>query len=171
MTPDTGQFREVETNNLLIDRRLTGTAAKPSIRFGDGDTGFYENTDDSVLLVSAGSGYAMRWNGAGANVNQTNGAMMRNVDSTATAPAFAFVSDTDTGIGWAGADECALVAGAKQGLTAQEGLLGTVGTHAFIPNTTTAPTSNPTGGGVMYVSGGALYFRGSSGTVTTLGLA
>jgi hypothetical protein len=37
-----------------------------------------------------------------------------------------------------------------------------------IINATTVPTSNPTGGGVLYVEGGALKYRGSSGTVTTI---
>ena len=37
-----------------------------------------------------------------------------------------------------------------------------------IANATTVPTSNPTGGGVLYASGGALYWRGSSGTVTMI---
>lgn len=32
----------------------------------------------------------------------------------------------------------------------------------------TAPTANPSGGGVLYVDGGALKYRGSSGTVTTI---
>jgi hypothetical protein len=35
-------------------------------------------------------------------------------------------------------------------------------------NATTAPASNPTGGGVLYVESGALKYRGSSGTVTTI---
>ena len=38
----------------------------------------------------------------------------------------------------------------------------------FIANRTTAPTSNPVGGGVLYVEAGALKYRGSSGTVTTI---
>jgi hypothetical protein len=33
---------------------------------------------------------------------------------------------------------------------------------------TTAPTTNPTGGGFLYSEGGALKWRGSSGTVTTI---
>jgi len=41
----------------------------------------------------------------------------------------------------------------------------------FIANATTAPTGTPTGGGVLYVEGGALKYKGSSGTVTTLGVA
>lgn len=41
----------------------------------------------------------------------------------------------------------------------------------FIANATTVPTSNPTGGGILYVENGALKYRGSSGTVTTIGPA
>jgi hypothetical protein len=35
----------------------------------------------------------------------------------------------------------------------------------------TAPTANPSGGGVLYVDSGALKYRGSSGTVTTIAAA
>jgi hypothetical protein len=35
----------------------------------------------------------------------------------------------------------------------------------------TAPTANPSGGGVLYVESGALKYRGSSGTVTTIAAA
>lgn len=38
----------------------------------------------------------------------------------------------------------------------------------FIANRTTAPTTNPVGGGILYVEAGALKYRGSSGTVTTI---
>ena len=38
----------------------------------------------------------------------------------------------------------------------------------FIANSTTAPTTNPVGGGILYVEAGALRYRGSSGTVTTI---
>lgn len=37
-----------------------------------------------------------------------------------------------------------------------------------VANTSTAPSSSPTGGGYLYVESGALKFRGSSGTVTTI---
>lgn len=50
------------------------------------------------------------------------------------------------------------------------GLAGTGGGTGVIAiaNATTAPTSNPTGGGILYVEGGALKYRGSNGTVTTI---
>jgi hypothetical protein len=38
----------------------------------------------------------------------------------------------------------------------------------FIANRVVAPSSNPTGGGILYVEAGALKYRGSSGTVTTI---
>ena len=38
----------------------------------------------------------------------------------------------------------------------------------FIGNANTVPTSNPTGGGILYVESGALKFRGSSGTVSII---
>lgn len=40
-----------------------------------------------------------------------------------------------------------------------------------IANAATVPTTNPTGGGVLYVQAGALKYRGSSGTVTTIAAA
>lgn len=39
---------------------------------------------------------------------------------------------------------------------------------AFIRDAPTAPTSDPSAGGYLYASGGALYWRGSAGTVTQI---
>lgn len=41
----------------------------------------------------------------------------------------------------------------------------------FLANRTTAPTSNPTGGGILYAESGALKYRGSGGTITTVAAA
>lgn len=38
----------------------------------------------------------------------------------------------------------------------------------FIANRDTAPTANPTGGGILYAEAGALKWRGSAGTITTI---
>lgn len=43
--------------------------------------------------------------------------------------------------------------------------------YLLIPNASTVPASNPVGGGYLYVQAGALKYRGSSGTVTTIALA
>lgn len=39
----------------------------------------------------------------------------------------------------------------------------------YVRDAVTAPTGDPIGGGFLYASGGALYWRGSAGTVTQLG--
>lgn len=52
-------------------------------------------------------------------------------------------------------------------LLTQGDAAGGVGVVA-ITNRTTAPTSNPVGGGILYVEAGALKYRGSAGTVTTV---
>ena len=41
----------------------------------------------------------------------------------------------------------------------------------FLANCNTAPSSNPSGGGFFYASGGALYWLGSSGTSTMIASA
>jgi len=48
---------------------------------------------------------------------------------------------------------------------------GGAGAVMFIANAGTNPSTNPTGGGVVYVEAGALKYRGSSGTVTTIAAA
>ncbi len=48
---------------------------------------------------------------------------------------------------------------------------GGTGSVIGIQNATVVPSTNPTGGGVIYAEAGALKYRGSSGTVTTLGAA
>jgi hypothetical protein len=42
------------------------------------------------------------------------------------------------------------------------------GTNVMFMANGTAPSTNPSGGGILYVESGALKFRGSSGTVTTI---
>jgi hypothetical protein len=48
---------------------------------------------------------------------------------------------------------------------------GSAGAVIGMKNVTTAPTTNPTGGGILFVEAGALKFRGSGGTVTTIAAA
>jgi hypothetical protein len=54
------------------------------------------------------------------------------------------------------------------GLFAASGSFGGGGGVLSIANAGTVPTSNPSGGGILYVEAGALKFRGSSGTITTI---
>jgi hypothetical protein len=38
----------------------------------------------------------------------------------------------------------------------------------FVQNASVVPTTNPSGGGILYASGGALFWRGSGGTITPI---
>lgn len=48
------------------------------------------------------------------------------------------------------------------------GFGGGAGPMVFIANDSSDPSTNPVGGGILFVSNGALKWRGSSGTVTTI---
>lgn len=52
--------------------------------------------------------------------------------------------------------------------TASEPNWQTMDRGLFIGNVASLPTGNPVGGGFLYVHGGALKFRGTSGTITTI---
>jgi len=54
------------------------------------------------------------------------------------------------------------------GLAASTGSFGGGQQVVFIGNSGLIPSTNPTSGGILYVEAGALKFRGSSGTVTTI---
>lgn len=64
-------------------------------------------------------------------------------------------------------NDITLIAGGNIGLGAGASAGGGV-LCIFIPNRTTAPTTNPTAGGILYVESGALKYRGSSGTITVI---
>lgn len=57
------------------------------------------------------------------------------------------------------------------GLLTASGSFGSGAKVLFIANATTVPTTNPTGGGILYAEAGALKWRGSAGTVTTIAAA
>lgn len=65
----------------------------------------------------------------------------------------------------------ATATGANAAFFASAGSYGGATGALFLANAATVPASNPTGGGLLYVESGALKYRGSSGTVTTLGPA
>ena len=89
-----------------------------------------------------------------------------------TNAATVYIEGAATGTGVPSNNYALLVAAGVSRFDANIGL----GTNDFgsgvkvigIANVTTAPTANPSGGGVLYVEAGALKYRGSSGTVTTI---
>jgi hypothetical protein len=53
-------------------------------------------------------------------------------------------------------------------LNSGSGSFGGGSAVTFIGNAATAPTSNPTGGGILFVNAGALQYRGTSGSARTI---
>jgi hypothetical protein len=62
----------------------------------------------------------------------------------------------------------AFFTGALQLGSTSADLGGSSGVVISIKNATTAPTTNPTGGGILWVEAGALKYKGTSNTVTTI---
>lgn len=91
-------------------------AASPSIAFGDGNTGFYENADNFLSVAIAGV-REFAW-GAGTFQGITSGAgAIFNEATTATNPTLIpFNTDADTGIGSAGSNILSLIAGGIEGV-------------------------------------------------------
>jgi hypothetical protein len=87
-----------------------------------------------------------------------------------TTASFLNFSTTASGVAFAGTYRLRVAAGVTSLNSVSPQAAG--GTDVvFIGNAGGTPTSNPTGGGILYVESGALKYRGSSGTITTLGVA
>lgn len=112
-------------------------------------------------------------------MNISSFGLYRGASGSAAFPGLSFTADSDCGVYRNAADSLGLATGgaARQLWTTSGTQLG--GTAAFgggvgvvgITNATTVPTTNPSGGGILYTEAGALKYRGSSGTVTTLAAA
>jgi hypothetical protein len=88
-----------------------------------------------------------------AYINNAGNMKLANISGTDTLTAVTFTTARNIQLGG--------------GAASSGGGTGVIG----ISNAGGTPTSNPTGGGILYVEAGALKYRGSSGTITTLGNA
>jgi hypothetical protein len=100
---------------------LLGSAALPSLAFGDGDTGFFEGIDDNLGISIAGT---QRWFLSGDSFAANSGGAspaMLNEATSSTNPVFTpRRSDIDTGIGSAVADQLDLIAGGLSCIAVRE---------------------------------------------------
>jgi hypothetical protein len=167
----TANLLELQRNDLSIAFRVRNNG-----NFGAGGlitatTGFINND----LTGSSSIGFVIRGAaGQSANLQEwqnSGGTAIANVSSTGTITStqylkslgFRALSDDSVIFISAGSRNLQLFS-ATSSVGGGNGVLG-------IANATTVPTSNPTGGGILYVEAGALKYRGSSGTITTLGAA
>ena len=97
-----------------------GSVSKPSLSFGDGDSGFYESADDEIRVSLAGT---YRWSYAGVQLHSSTaaGPAIRDEAATSTNPTLLpNRADADTGIGWGVADTLSLVAGSISAVQLKE---------------------------------------------------
>ena len=100
---------------------LENDAVTPTIRFGDGDSGFYEQSDDILIVGLAGAAKARfdtSWLIKGINTNSA-GILLAN-PSTTQPTIMPNNSDADTGVGHGAADQLSLIAGGVEGLRITE---------------------------------------------------
>ena len=86
------------------------SAANPTLNFGDGNTGIRESEDNQMRFVANGSD-VFRLDAGGFFGGSAGHPYMIKEVASSTNPVFTFTSDTNTGIGQAGADTGSLVAG------------------------------------------------------------
>ena len=92
-----------------------GSAGAPTYSFAsDPDTGFFRFNTNTIGVALGGSTKFLFTGGANGTFNGqvANGPTLRNIGSTATVPNIGpSTSDSNTGIGWAGADMLSLIGG------------------------------------------------------------
>ena len=119
--------------------------------------------DDALHVVSGG----IRIEGS---PEQSSGVDSLGIGVVSSVPTIFTLNSTDLNLKTGGAIRTSITSGGNVGIGTTSQFGGGVGAIG-VANAGTAPTTNPTGGGVLYCEGGALKYRGSSGTVTTLGVA
>ena len=110
-------------------------------------------------------------------IGQSTGGHTLSIDSGATSTGNTKTITLGTG-GLSGSTTTISLGTNTTGATSTTTILGNTGFNGssfgggdrvvFIGNVATAPSTNPAAGGVLYVEAGALKYRGSSGTVTTI---
>ena len=170
------QFRVAHTANAVNYAQITGAATGNAVRYG------VQGTDANITWAASSKGTF----GLGFYTNNFAQLQMA-LAHVASAVNWPVISGSATGnpvtISTGGSDanrRISVTAGGTEGVMLGNGTNGTVfaaGSYSgaekalYILNTTAAPTSNPSTGGYLYCEGGALKYRGSAGTVTTIAAA
>jgi len=136
------RFVESTVDQVIIGPAgLIGTAALPSLAWGDGDTGFVETVDDTLKVSLVG---VARWVWSADVFGAETGAgpAMLNVSASSTVPTqVPNQADPNTGVGRGGVDRLNLIAGGVTCMSVEE----TGGSTPQIGFYATAPISLQTG--------------------------
>jgi hypothetical protein len=176
-TADRDLWARTITSSGVIQPGL-GTVALPSYTFnGDTDTGMYSPTADQLAFATAG---AARLTISTVGTITVNAQIRSQANGSAAAPVYSWANDVDTGMYNPSGDLLVFATGATDRLRLDAGgsmlfgasvTVGDGGRVIGIQNAAVVPTTNPVSGGTLYAEAGALKWRGSSGTITTLAVA
>lgn len=86
----------------------------PTLAFGDGDSGFYEEADDVLVVSIAGQNRFEFVGGTFGGTNLASGHLLDATTSSTVATVIPHTLDTDTGLGRSAVDQLSLIAGAVQ---------------------------------------------------------
>jgi hypothetical protein len=159
------------TINEKLKLPLDNDATDPTIQFGDGDTGIYEESDD-VLAITVDSIKRFTYRFSDFRSEATNSAAMKFTTPTATTPSLVpNVNDTDTGIGWAAANSLSLVAGGVEGIrVTSAGVIINAAVGITLNGTVTGPSGSWSSTGMDLASGDTYSINGTVVlNATTLG--
>lgn len=146
------QAREGIINNLVLDPALSATAGKPSMSFGNGDTGWFESSDNVLEITTAGtsrftiSGDQLRGITAGSSL------ILNELASSTNPTLCPNRADVDTGIGWAADDALSLIAGAIEGQRLTEASSGILIAYGGFTGGITAFSGGGQGSAVQLIS-------------------
>jgi len=120
MTGEVVDSIDTHSVNVGSQSGAGSSETKPSLAFGDGDTGIFENGDDNLAITIAGT-REMSFDSTGLSAKNAAGPAMLNEAATSTNPTLIpNRADEDTGIGWFGADGVSLISGGVEAIRLKE---------------------------------------------------
>ncbi|NWJ43659.1 hypothetical protein HX837_05595, partial [Marine Group I thaumarchaeote] len=149
-------------NQLLLPQN--NSATNPTIAFGDGDTGFFESSDDTIEVSFAGSAkwkWDIDWFLGTSNYST---ALLSSAGSS-TLPVHTFKADYDTGMGRAGVNQLSLIAGGVEQLRIASNTISgsATSTGSF------GRIQLPENAGSIHLDGGSKLQFGTTGYLATIG--
>jgi len=105
------------SSRTVMSKTPEVTINKPTIAFGDGDTGIGERADDQFTIIAAGTQMGYFDANSFVSLRQVGGAYVNMLSQGASVPTFTYAGDTDSGLGWNSANNIFLATGGSEVLS------------------------------------------------------
>jgi hypothetical protein len=101
---------------IITNSILGGGAATPALALGDGNTGFYETSDNWMGVAVGGAAHSRFRSGRYESLVNGGFTILTSVPSSTSPNLIPNGTDSNTGIGYAGADQLSLIVGGVEGV-------------------------------------------------------